>query len=122
MKLRYFLGLALMAMPVAASAQGIVERRFPPGFDCAQVAAGSSRENCIRSTLSPRIVPDMSRQRSIMGQGMQTPGAMSAPTMPTQPLGETGNMPGPTRSGVNGAVGIGNGAVGIGNGAVGIRN
>ena len=115
MKLRYFLGLALMAMPVAASAQGIVERRFPPGFDCAQVAAGSSRESCIRSTLSPRIVPDMSRRRPIMGQGTQTPDTMSPPT---QPLGETGNTLGTTRSGVNGAVGIGtgvSGAVGIGN-------
>jgi hypothetical protein len=108
MKLKYFLGLALMAMPAAASAQGMAEPRFPPGFDCAHVAAGSSREGCMRSTLTPRIVPDMNRQRSITGQGMQTPGTIGPPTMPNQPRGETGNMPGSTRSGVNGAVGIGN--------------
>jgi hypothetical protein len=107
MRFACILGSVLMAMPVAASAEGILHQKFPPGIDCAHVAAGSSREACIRSTLSPRIVPDMNRPRSVTGEGTRTPARIIPPAMPNLPSGESGNMPGTTRSGVNGAVGIG---------------
>ena len=40
-------------MPMTASAEGTVQPKYPVGFDCSAVAAGSQRQACNRSHLDP---------------------------------------------------------------------
>lgn len=40
-------------MPMSASAEGTVQPKHPPSFDCSAVAAGSQRQACNRSHLDP---------------------------------------------------------------------
>ena len=40
-------------MPMSASAEGTVQPKYPFGFDCSAVAAGSQRQACNRSHLDP---------------------------------------------------------------------
>jgi hypothetical protein len=46
--------------PLMASAEEPVQPKFPPGFDCSSVAAGSQRQACNRSQLNPPMgsIPD----------------------------------------------------------------
>ena len=40
-------------MPMTASAEGTLQPKYPLGFDCSAVAAGSQRQACNRSHLDP---------------------------------------------------------------------
>ena len=40
-------------MPTAASAEGTVQPKYSPSFDCSAVPAGSQRQACNRSHLDP---------------------------------------------------------------------
>ncbi|HEV8389658.1 MAG TPA: hypothetical protein VGQ35_07435 [Dongiaceae bacterium] len=64
MRARLF-GLAFVALvfPAIASADGTQQPKFPPGFDCSAVAAGSQRQACNSSHLDPPMgaVPETKR-------------------------------------------------------------
>lgn len=53
MRARLFAGFLALVMPMNASAEGTVQPKYPPGFDCSAVAAGSQRQACNRSHLDP---------------------------------------------------------------------
>ena len=53
MRWRLFAGLLVPLMPMTASAEGTVQPKYPLGFDCSAVAAGSQRQACNRSHLDP---------------------------------------------------------------------
>ena len=77
-------------MPMSASADGTVQPKYPPAFDCSAVAAGSQRQACNRSQLDPpmgsieapkRVQPDnMVRQPNPQSLPMTKP-----PTIPRLP-------------------------------------
>ena len=98
MKVRYILaGALLVAMPLAASAQTANTPKYPPGFDCEAVPAGSERESCHQSQLDPNtdnngmIDP---ADPGNAGGAIQTPGDISPPTVPNGPGSNTGNTGG----------------------------
>ena len=43
----------MLLVPAAASAEGAVQPKYPPSFDCSAVPAGSQRQACNRSHLDP---------------------------------------------------------------------
>lgn len=51
--MRLFAGLLVILIPLAASADGTVQPKYPPGFDCSAVPAGSQRQACNRSHIDP---------------------------------------------------------------------
>ena len=51
--MRLVAGLLAVLFPLAASADGPVQPKYPPSFDCSAVAAGSQRQACNRSHLDP---------------------------------------------------------------------
>jgi hypothetical protein len=51
--MRLFAGLLAALLPLAASAEDSVQPKYPPGFDCSAVPAGSQRQACNRSHLDP---------------------------------------------------------------------
>ncbi len=77
-------------MPTTASAEGTAQPKFPPGFDCSAVAAGSQRQACNRAHLDPpmgaieqpkRVQPD-----SLVRQpDPQLPPTSKPPTIPRLP-------------------------------------
>lgn len=90
MKLAYVFGPILMAIvPAVALAQDVLQPKYPPGFDCANVPAGSQREACRQSQLDPTIDNDLNKDRSTTGGALQTPGTVSPPTVPNEPGGES---------------------------------
>jgi len=54
------LGLGLALLPALAVADGTPQPKYPPGFDCSAVPAGSQRQACNRSHLDPPMgaIPD----------------------------------------------------------------
>jgi hypothetical protein len=46
-------GLLAILIPITATAEGTVQPKYPSGFDCSAVAAGSQRQACNRSHLDP---------------------------------------------------------------------
>ena len=89
MKRAYVLGAVLMALAPAATAQTGTQPKYPPGFDCSAVPAGSQRQACQDSQLSS--MGDVRKDRSPTDGALQTPGTVSPPTVPNQPSGENGN-------------------------------
>ena len=89
MKCAYVFGAALMAVATAATAQTVTQPKYPPGFDCSAVPAGSQRQACQDSQLDP--MGDAKKDQSPTGGTLQTPGTVSPPTVPNQPSGENGN-------------------------------
>jgi hypothetical protein len=66
MQLRLFgLVLALVALPTTASADGTQQPKFPLGFDCSSVAAGSQRQACNKTHLDPPMgsIPEVKRTK-----------------------------------------------------------
>jgi hypothetical protein len=59
------LGLALFPAVASADDAPKPQPKFPPSFDCSAVAAGSQRQACNRSQLSPPMgsIPETSRTR-----------------------------------------------------------
>jgi hypothetical protein len=55
MRLLAFL-LTLLIPAAAASGDGVLPK-YPPGFDCSAVAAGSARQACNKSHLDPPMGP-----------------------------------------------------------------
>lgn len=93
----------LLALPAAAMAQAAPQQTYPPGYDCASVPAGSQRQACEESQLSPQA-DDLDGEKSITGPGQRTPGTVSPPTFPEQPGSETRDS-GPGTEGGAGGVG-----------------
>jgi hypothetical protein len=50
---RLLAGLLVVLMPATAAAEGTVQPKYPPSFDCSAVPAGSQRQACNRSHLDP---------------------------------------------------------------------
>jgi len=82
-------GAILAALAPAAAAQDVAHPKYPPGFDCSAVPAGSQRAACQDSQLTPR--GDVNKERLPTGGATQTPGTVSPSTNPDQPGGENGN-------------------------------
>jgi hypothetical protein len=85
-------GLLLAALvPLSALADDKIEPKYPPGFDCSAVAAGSHRQACNRSQLKPPMdaIPEPTRPKP-GGLIIQHPPAQRLPmtrpsTIPTLP-------------------------------------
>ena len=62
----FVLSLLVLISPVAASADGAVQPKYPSGFDCSAVAAGLHRQACNRSHLDPPMgaIPETKRPKS----------------------------------------------------------
>ena len=99
--------VAMMAFwaPVLAAAQDAPQPKYPPGFDCATLAAGEEREVCEQSQLNPTMDSEQKEDRDITGAGPETPGSVSPPTFPDEPGNE--NRDGGPGSAGSGA-GVGN--------------
>jgi hypothetical protein len=89
MKCAYAFGAILMVLAPAASAQTIAQPKYPPGFDCSSVPAGSQRQACQDSQMAPQ--GNVNTNQAPTGGAVQTPGTVSPPTVPNQPMGENGN-------------------------------
>ena len=66
MRLRPFgVVLALAALPTMASAEDTPQPKYPLGFDCSSVAAGSQRQACNQSHLDPPMgaIPEVKRAK-----------------------------------------------------------
>ncbi|HET6158793.1 MAG TPA: hypothetical protein VFE34_10645 [Dongiaceae bacterium] len=87
-----FGAIMMAALPALAEAQDVLQPKYPPGFNCANVPAGSQREACQNSHLSPKVVPNPNNKsnidRSMTGGAMQSPGTISPPTVPNEPGSE----------------------------------
>lgn len=102
MKTACFLGAVLAtAIPAMASAQDVMQPKYPPGFDCAKVPPGSERDDCRRSQLSPN---DMIHGQTPADGALQTPGTISPPTVPDEP-GNENRASGPGTAGTPGGIG-----------------
>lgn len=53
MRARLFAGFLAVLIPAGAMAEGTVQHKYPPSFDCSAVPAGSQRQACNRSHLDP---------------------------------------------------------------------
>jgi hypothetical protein len=51
--MRLFAGLLVLLASAAAAADDAPPPKYPPGFDCSAVPAGSQRQACNRSHLDP---------------------------------------------------------------------
>ena len=89
MKCAYAFGAILLVLAPVAAAQTVTQPKFPPGFDCSAVPAGSQRQACQDSQLTPK--GNVNRNQTPLGGALQTPGTVSPPTVPNQPTGENGN-------------------------------
>ena len=87
---RLLAGLVALFIPMTASAEGTVQPKYPLGFDCSAVAAGSQRQACNRSHLDPpmgaiekpkRVQPDSLVQPPAL-QPLET---AKPPTIPRLP-------------------------------------
>src|SRR5438093_814924 len=88
MKRAYVFGAILMALAPAAMAQNVMQPKYPPGFDCSAVPAGSQRQACQDSQLNP--MGDTKKNQEPTSGALQTPGTVSPPTVPNTPGGENG--------------------------------
>ena len=98
MKARHVLGhilaaALLMTVPVTASSQTANTPKYPPGFNCGAVPAGSERESCNQSQLNPNTdnngIIDAADPGNA-GGAIQTPSDISPPTVPNSPGNNTG--------------------------------
>ncbi|HEY3148980.1 MAG TPA: hypothetical protein VGJ75_21630 [Dongiaceae bacterium] len=72
--------------PAIASADGILQPKYPPGWDCSAAPAGSQRQACNRSQLNPPM-------GAIANPNMQTQPQFVVPP-PQVPIVPTGRPPG----------------------------
>jgi len=100
-----FVLIVLLAAPVVAAAQDAPQPHYPPGFNCATLPAGSQRDACEESQLSPKVNKDLNESKSPASGEQGTPGTVSPPTFPDEPDGESRDT-GPGTEG--GAGGVGN--------------
>jgi hypothetical protein len=54
-RLSVLAGVLAALIPITVSAESTVQPKYPPGFDCFAVPAGSQRQACNRSHLDPPI-------------------------------------------------------------------
>ena len=80
------LGLAIV--PALAAADGTPRPRYPLGFDCSAVPAGSQRQACNRSHLDPPMgaIPNTKPVR-------QQPDFIQQPQLPLVPAGPPPTIP-----------------------------
>jgi hypothetical protein len=73
--------IGALLFPAIVAADGTVQPKYPPGFDCSAVAAGSQRLACNRSQLKPPMgaIPDTKRNQP---SGITLP-QPQAPALPT---------------------------------------
>ncbi|WP_162917574.1 hypothetical protein [Dongia deserti] len=79
--------LLAMLVPVGAAAEGAPQPKYPPGFDCSAVAAGSQRQACNRSQLKPPMgaIPETQRAKPQGITQQPTPPLPSNAKPPTIP-------------------------------------
>jgi hypothetical protein len=78
----------LTALSGIAAADGTLQPKYPPSFDCSAVAAGSLRQACNRSHLDPPMgaIPDAT-------QAKPTGIILPQPQMPVVPTGKPPTIP-----------------------------
>ena len=99
-------GILMAIAPSVCWAQDTPNPKYPPGFDCSAVPAGSQRQACQESQLNP--TNDATQGQGTSGAVPQTPGTVSPPTVPDQPSGENGSS--------GSATGLGNDGTSTGTG------
>jgi hypothetical protein len=67
-------------MPALAWAEGAAQPKYPPGFDCSAVAAGSQRQACNRSHLDPPMGAVEQPKRAQPDSLVRQPNAQPLPT------------------------------------------
>lgn len=77
-------------LPASASAEGTLQPKYPPSFDCSAVAAGSQRQACNRSQLNPPMgaIPETKRPKPegiVPSPDAQRLPTSKPPTIPTLP-------------------------------------
>jgi hypothetical protein len=91
MRLHLFgLVLALAVLPAIVSADGTPRPKYPLGFDCSSVAAGSQRQACNRSHLDPPMgaIPETTQTKPTQ------PGfILPQPQVPVVPTGKPPTVP-----------------------------
>ena len=80
MRARLFAGLLAILIPMTALADGTVQPKYPPGFDCSAVAAGSQRQACNRSHLDPPMGAIEQPKRVQPDSLVRQPNAQPLPT------------------------------------------
>jgi hypothetical protein len=73
----------LCAFSASVSADSTSQPKYPPGFDCSAIAAGSQRQACNRSQLDPPMgpIPETTR-RAAPSAIPQQPEPQRLPTEP----------------------------------------
>ena len=80
--------LVAALLPVSATADDAPPRpKYPPGFDCSAVAAGSQRQACNRSQLKPPMgaIPEVKRPQPDSTIRQPTPQRLPTTKPPTIP-------------------------------------
>lgn len=67
-------------LPASASAEGTLQPKYPPSFDCSAVPAGSQRQACNRSQLNPPMGPIPETRRPRPDSAIQQPEPSRLPT------------------------------------------
>ena len=84
------LALGLALFPAVAAADGTLQPKYPPSFDCSAIAAGSQRQACNRSHLDPPMgaIPDTTQTKPTQ------PGfILPQPQVPVVPTGKPPTVP-----------------------------
>jgi hypothetical protein len=71
----------VLLFPLSAWAESTLQPKYPPGWDCSAVPAGSQRQGCNRSQLDPPMgsVPETKRVEP-------KDGIVQQPRSPSQPM------------------------------------
>jgi len=80
----------LTALSGIAAADGTLQPKYPPSFDCSAVAAGSQRQACNRSHLDPPMgaIPETTQTKPAQ------PGfVLPSPQVPAVPTGKPPTIP-----------------------------
>jgi hypothetical protein len=77
----------ILSSPAVASAESTLQPKYPPGFDCSAVAAGSQRQACNRSHLDPPMgsIPETTRAKPKTIIPQPAPQALPTAKPPTIP-------------------------------------
>ena len=76
----FFAGLLALVIPISVSAEGTVQPKYPPSFDCSMVPAGSQRQACNRSHLDPPMGSIEQPKRMQPDNLVRQPNAQPLPT------------------------------------------
>jgi hypothetical protein len=84
----FVLVLGAAVFPALASADGTLQPKYPLGFDCSAVPAGSQRQACNSSHLDPPMgaIPETTRTKPKSG-------IIQQPRSPSQPMVKPPTIP-----------------------------